>query len=474
MTNTYLLEVIKAFQPKERQEMASFLLSDHYNRGKNAQEIVRLYKTIVETAPDFSEELLNKDRVCVQVFSEPDVIPGRLEKVISDLNKLLRTFALTRQYFAENNEEQQQIDWAKWLRTNGIAEPAQKTILKLKNKKESVEAESMDQYRTGWLISEEEHLWELTHNQVKGDLNIPNLIYRLDLFYHNYRTELGNRYLLQQKAAQLPDKDFSETEANSFLSDSILLQISKKIYDVLKNGLPSVEETQGLMVLLRRYESTLSFQALDHFYAYLRNFCTFLINGGHLDFIPVLHQTNKDNLEREYFFINGKLPPHAYLNMVQISIRAKDHEWAKEFTERYKSQIVDGDEGRFFYRLNMAYCLFAEGNFDEALNQMPEAPSTAHYHRMVRRLEIKIYYEMRSDLLLYKMDAFRKFLVRTATKTIAANLRTMDLNLLNILMQLTQTPMKDKVRSARLVTRIEGKKLLTDRAWLLEKARERG
>ena len=93
---------------------------------------------------------------------------------------------------------------------------------------------------------------------------------------------------------------------------------------------------------------------------------------------------------------------------------------------------------------------------------------------MVRRLELKILYELQSDLLLYKIDAFRKFIVRTATKTISANLRTMDLNFLNILMQISQAPLKDKARAALILKRIDQKALLADRPWLIEKAKELG
>jgi hypothetical protein len=44
----------------------------------------------------------------------------------------------------------------------------------------------------------------------------------------------------------------------------------------------------------------------------------------------------------------------------------------------------------------------------------------------------------------------------------------------NIMLQLTQSPPKDKKRSQQLIERINKKKLLADRAWLLEKARELG
>ncbi|MBC7776006.1 MAG: hypothetical protein H7246_11275, partial [Phycisphaerae bacterium] len=254
---------------------------------------------------------------------------------------------------------------------------------------------------------------------------------------------------------------------------NILLQISKKIHHILKQDFPRVQEFHEMIDLLKTNENALTFQTRAQFYAFLRSACTLMINSGQIDFYPVLHEMHKDNLERGYFFVNGFISPNVYLNLVAVAYGAEDLQWAKKFTEQYRNKVI-GDEGQFFYRLNMAKCLFVEGKFEEASDYIPEAPSSSHYHHMVRRLEIKIYYELHSDLLLYKIDAFRKFIVRTATKTIAANLRTMDINFLNILMQLIQTPRKDKARSARLVTRIEGKKLLAERPWLLEKARELG
>jgi len=474
MTSTYLLEIIKALKPTKRHELGVFLTSKHLNRGKNADEIIKLYQLILDSAPDFSSESLTKEKLCFQIFSTSKAPSGRWEKILTDLNRLLRIFALTQQYFSEHNEDQQQLDWAKWLRTNGLAEHAQKTLLKLKTKRDRENPESLERYHFDLLLAEEAHEWESVQNQFKGDLKIPALIYSLDQFHYNYRTELINRYLLQQKGTQLPDLEIEAVWLDFYHDKSILLRISKKIYHVLKKDFPTVGEFQELIELLQANENTLAFQTRSQFYAFLRSACTLLINSGHLDFYPILHKMHKDNLERGYFFINGAIPPNVYLNLVVVAHRVEDIGWAKNFTEQYRNKVLGDDERQFFYRLNMTNCLFAEGKFDEALNYIPEAPSNSHYHHKVRRLEIKIYYEQHSDLLLYKIDAFRKFIVRTATKTISANLRKMDLNFLNILIQLTQTARKDKARSARMITRIEGKKLLADRPWLLEKARELG
>lgn len=475
MTNTYLLEVIKALTPDERQELACFLASPYFNRGKHARAIAQLYQIVLAAAPGFSETLLNKERVTALVCPDPGDTPGRLEKLIADLNKLLRTFAITQQYLSETNEERQTIDWAKWLRKKGLADTSRKVVEKLKKKRAGDPLESLKNYRIDYLIAEEEHEWQSMHNYFRGNVNIPDFILSLDRYCNNYRIELNNRYLIQQTGAQLPDLATSKVEAEHEKSEDFLFQVSSKINDLLRKKAPVVEDFQELMRHLDQRKSNFPHDTLAQFYTYLRNTCSMLINAGNNEFIPVLHQIYRENFEQGYFYADGKIPPNLYLNLVQVALLAHEHEWAYEFTSRHKDIIIGGDEGHFFHRYNTAQCHFAMGKFEEALDTLPEAPSNSHYHRMVRRLELQIYYELRSDLLPYKIDAFRKFIVRTATKTISDNLQKMNLNFLNILTQLSQAPLKDKARSERLLARIEKKKKqLAALPWLIEKARELG
>lgn len=474
MTKTYLLEVIKASAPIKPQEMANLLASPLFNKGGNARELLKLYQIILEAAPEFSDEVLDKDKVYFQVFSDEAVVPRKLDKLIADLNKLVRTYNLTKRYLSEKNEVRQQIDWATWLREHGLTERSKQLLTRLQSSDVANNAESLEQFRSNFWIEEEAHEWEMINYQVKGDLNIPQLVYQLDLYYHNYRNELLNRYLIQNKVAQLPVWDHSYPDSKTLEQNSTLLRISQLIQNLLSRDLPTPNEFYDLMRDLKANENQLSFISLAQVYTYLRGVCAILINAGRLEFISILQEINKDNLERGFFLANGELSPTSYLNLVQIATRAGEYAWAIKFTEDYRSKLIGGDENQFFYGLNMAQCLFAETKFEAALDHLPDAPFNSHYHQMVRRLELKIYYELNSDLLLYKLDAFRKYIERTAPKTIAASYRTMNLNFLNILLQLSQSPLKDKARSALLIERIEEKKLLAERIWLLEKARALG
>lgn len=474
MTRTYLMEVIKALPAEKRHEMALFLTSRHFNRGKNADEVERLFKIILDTAPEFSVSDINKEEIYTKLFGDSKLEAGRLEKVIYDLNKLLRSFVLFDQYFSEPNEEQQQIDWARWLRRNGIFEHSQKIISKMKDRRADNPLRSLENYRLDFLIAEEEHEMESSTNLFKSDLKIPYLFNAINLFFFNYKIELENRYLLQQTGSQLEDFNYLSNDEKFYREQCILLRIAEKINIFLKKDDPLVEDFYDILQLLQSNEDVLDFQTLAQYSAFLRSSCSLLINNGKLAFLPVLHNINQNNLLKGYFFTSGKLAPNAYMNLVLVAIGANDIKWAMAFAEQYKKKVIGDAEHQFFYRFSMAQCMFADKQLDQALKFLPDAPSSSHIHHMVRRLEIKIYYELQSDLLLYKIDAFRKFIVRTAPKTISKNLREMDLNFLNILTQITQSPAKDKSRSEKLIERIEKKKKVADRVWLLEKARELG
>lgn len=473
MTNTHLLETVKAFQHIERHEAALFLASPFFNRGNNAQLLIRLLEFVLQAAPDFPETALQKEDAYRFVFADSTFVPGKIEKLMTELNKLLRLFVITRRYLSTENATSQQIEWTAWLRENNLLERGRQNMEKLMTQQTSQKnSESLEFYHAKLMVFKEAHEWESIQNQVKGNLGVPALIEQLDLYYLNYRTELENRYLLQQKGAQLPNLDWNSLNPDYYIGKSVLLQISAKINSLLRSEVPSEEDFQYLMQLLQTQENFLSFQTLSHCYAFVRSACTTLINSGQLKFIPVLHRIHLDNIGRGYFFINNEISPNAYVNLVQIAIRAKDIDWAIAFTEEYQDKIIGGDERHFFYNFNMAHCRFAQGWFEEALNRMPDASSHSHYLHIIRRLEVKIYYELRSELLTYKMDSFRKFIERTASRTIANSLREMDLNFFNILNQLVNAPLKSKSHAERILERIEKKRLLSDRTWLIEKAQE--
>ncbi len=103
---------------------------------------------------------------------------------------------------------------------------------------------------------------------------------------------------------------------------------------------------------------------------------------------------------------------------------------------------------------------------------IPDTSSYTIYLLNIRRLELKLLYETSSELLPYKIDAFKMFLSRASNKFLARSLREYQNNFVNLLQQLTHSIPGDKVRAERLIRRITSRKSVSERDWLLEKARQ--
>ncbi len=130
-----------------------------------------------------------------------------------------------------------------------------------------------------------------------------------------------------------------------------------------------------------------------------------------------------------------------------------------------------GDNDTHDYcRLLQANYWFVVGNYDQALNILPPVFQDLDYHLYARRLELKIYYKCNSDLLPYKMDAFKMYLSRASQKVLSPAMKEMSGNFVNLLFQLCAIAKGDTARARRIIERIQAKQILTERDWLLEQA----
>lgn len=428
-----------------------------------------------DTLEEFDKILVYK-----LIFPSMDFVEGKLDKLNSELKKLLQTFLTIQRYSAHDHEVQRMIDLTAELRLRGLEERYLQTLEKTKKQIEAQKEVSLGKFQGLLAISLEEHEWESTYNKAKGDLNIPAVIKHLDQYYYTERTGMLNLLLLQQKAAILQSfsvKLLSEhwIVPEKIMQENILLYLSWKVNELMSLPNPKIEQFQELLQLLQANEKKIARRHLLELFGHLRNLCTVLIVNGYEELKGVLHHIHKDNLVRGYFYFDGKIPSNSFLSITMGALNVNSLQWANDFVEQHKAIIIGESETHDFYRMNKAICLFAENKFDEALDIIPHASSYSFYHLLARRLELKIYYELDSELLPYKIDAFKMFISRAGKNVLSENMHELSVNFINFLRQLSLSPkIKDKARSTQMIKRINEKKLVADRAWLLEKATELG
>lgn len=476
MHNSSLIEIFKRLTNKEIKSFFLYLESPLQDKGRYKKEALALLKILVKCAPDFEGEKIEKKNVYAKVFDNEPFKPGRLEKVMGELFKSLRLFLLAEKYITEDNEVDLQIDFAQILVDKGLSHRALNIIGATY---EDLKAGSdTNSHKQRYKLSILEYEINMQRNRWKDDLNIIQTLRHLDLYYFSARINLLNHYLLLSKRAKFDSPIDLEAELkihqllNIVPDESPSLFISLKIFQLYINQKPDVHLFTELFDLLKSYEGIAGVGDMKQFYAYLRNYCAFLILDGNYVLMPVAHQINVDNLGKGYFYHDGYITAGAYLTISNVALIVGAQAWAEKFIADHQNMILGENESKDYYRTTYSNFLLHCKKYQEALDTVPAASEHLELHLFGRRIELKACYELKSDLLYYKIDAFKMYISRASKKTISKELSEMNSNFINLLHQIAYSTPGDSQRGEKIIQRINAKKLLHDREWLLEKARE--
>ncbi|HLP92748.1 MAG TPA: hypothetical protein VK168_01885 [Saprospiraceae bacterium] len=479
MTSTFVIDVIQTLTTEELKSFRTFLESPYFNHGTYAESVVPFFDTLQKSIQNHQIEQLGKEDVHQLLFPGKPFIESKIDKIMSETKRLLERFLVSEKYHAESNQQNQQLDLAIELRMRGLEHRYMQTMEKVRKMTATNHLFFEDALLLKYKLEREEQEWQAIYHKYKGDINIPNTIDALEYFYYFQKTWMLSHWLLLKKSAQTDGSPETRAEnwhvPNEILAQSPFLDICWDIFQLYRSSSVPPESFYGLLAKIQLNEHNIQPKTLALLYGFLRNLCVLIVDSGEISIYPIFFEINKDNLSRGYFYKNGKLIPNSCLNITTVAINAGEIAWATEFVEAHKERIIDENESQDFYRMNKAICLFGNKKFQEALDIIPFGSTYSYYHLMARRLELKIYYELHSDLLDHKIDAFKMFISRAGKKVFSPQIHELFSNFVNFVRQLSQSHgPQARQRSEVLIKRISEKKVVAERMWLLEKARELG
>jgi hypothetical protein len=478
MEQSQLVELIKTLTSEEKERVLQFAAIPFFNHGRMRAQVVPLLHICLNHPWNDPEQRLEKTDVFAALFPDQSFVEGKLEKVMVDAHKVVRSLLLTQHYFQKDNEFYQVLDFTEIVRLRGLDARYQQSIARLKKMQEDSPWRNAPHFHKQFLLESSIHYVECLHNQSKGDLNIPDLLHATETYYYLRRVALLSRYLLQLRVTKLntPDSIKLQLEEDHiperYLAESPQLKINFEIFKILRKDIPEASDIRFLLDLLRLHEKNLDDEALQEYYAYLRNFSILILtsNQENTEICYTLHDLYLDSLNRGYLHYEGKIPPNRYLAVSANAIKIKHFEWAREFIEKYKHDISGENDSQDIYRFNKAQYLFAIGQYSECLDYIPATSPFVDYLIIGKRLELKAYYELRSDLLSFKLDAFKMFLSRTSQKLLSDAQRQTNVYFSNLLTQITTSLPGDQKRADQVIKRIEETKQAAEWRWLLAKA----
>ncbi len=478
MENSDLIDLFKTLTAKELKNLSTFMQSPYATKGRYREEVQNLFNLLQKYTLSGSLTPLDKEKAYKQVFSGKPMVQGHLERVMFELNQTIRTFLVIENYLRKENGTAVQLEYAEVLKSRGLLPKSAQVIQQALTELKAEPIKTADQY--GLLFEASSFVYSMAsqYNKWKDDLKITETLQYLDLYYSLHKLNLLNHYLLLSRISRLDTGTIEDIAPHAVLLPHISVDddpnvfIAYKIYLLLSENQPTIIGFNDLMQLLTHYEDRLNTQSTQLYFSYLRNYCSLLIIHSHYDLLPVLHAIHIDNLQKGYFTYDGKIPPGAYHNIANTALRAKNAPWALAFIEQYKDKVLHAEYTDEVYRLNMASYYFHTQQFDQALDYLPPASTDLGMHLTGRRLELKIYYELQSDLLTYKLDAFKMYISRASKKLLSDETRENHANFVNLLLQLAQIPPGDTVRATRTYDRIQEKNRVAEKEWLLEKAQK--
>lgn len=478
MEQSSLIELIRTLNSTEKDHVRQFAALPFFNNGKMRAHVGPLLELCLSHSWDSASQPLDKEFLSNTLFSEAYVNGRKLEKVMVEAHKIVRAFLLVQNYYREDNDFAQNFDFSEIVRSRNLETRFRHMLAKIQRSQADSPWKNEQYYHRQFVLEYAIFEHECLHNQARGDLNIPEALRALDEHYYINRLNLLNHFLLQQKVANVIVPDSVETAISEtsvlgrYLETSATIKINTEIFFLLKKSPPEPSDVRLLFDLLKIHEEGLDQDSLRKFYTYLRNVCVLIANVFFDDeeIRHTLFDLYRDNLTRGYLHFEGKLHPNTYLAVSTAAVRVNQYEWGLDFIEQFKDQIIGENEHQDIYRFNMALYLFGVGRYDECLTYIPSTSPFIDYLFRGKRLELKAYYEIDSDLLPYKLDAFKMFLSRTSQKLLSESQNQLNLDFANLLYQLIHSIPGDPKRANRIIERIQAKKSTAEWRWLLEKA----
>ena len=478
MEQSQLIELIKTLNPEEKEHVFQFATLSLFNKGRMRTQVGPLLNICLNHPWQVPEQRLEKREVFEALFPAQEYVDGKLDKVMVDAHKVIRSFLLTQRYFQEDNEFHQVLDFSEIVRLRGLQARYEHLITKLQKIQEEFPWESAQSFHRQYLLEYAIHVEDSFNNKSKGDLNVPDSLQALERDFHLNRLALLNRFLMQKKVANLeiptsikPLLEESRVPMR-YLEESPTIRINNEIFDLLRKNHPDPSDVRDLFDLLILHEKRLDPTNLLEFYTYLRNLCALISNMffDNEEIRITLFELYKDNLIRGYLHYEGKLSPSVYLAVSVVALRVNQFDWALAFIEKYKHELIGENERQDIYRFNMANYFFGVGRFSDCLDYIPAISPFVDYLLHGKRLELKALYELRSDLLSYKLDAFKMFLSRTSQKLLSDSQRKTNIDFANLFTQIVVSIPGDQSRAERVIKRIQENKQAAEWRWLLTKA----
>ncbi len=482
MHDSQLMDMFRTLSQEDLSALKDFIRSPVFNPSSRAQWVSLLYDALASAYPDFSQEEWQRDRIYEKLFPGHVFVEGRLEKVMTELLKVLRRYVVYKHSGMEEESVPFQMTLARYYRDHGLESKFLGTLDKLRRQSDELARPGSTDLYLRFRIEEILHDHLIIHYQKKGDANLQETIDRLDTFYMAERLILTGALLTIRSHTEF-DEDrlmhmvhaISAYMDKGFQEDHPVLRgfcLAALIIHRRYEGCES--EFEALRQLLEQHRDSLPADYQKNLAACCRNYCTWQINNGNNTYYAIQFEMIRQQLTSGVLYHQGGLLPPTLQNIVNSGLKMKAYEWVKDLLVTHRNRITGTHHPEEVYHFNLSNYYFHTGNYDEALDLLTGSYDDVLYNMRAKCTEIKIFYEKQElSLVESRLEAFKVYILRQFPKLISENTKTSYIQFVYLIKRMIHPATRfDIRRQERIREEIRTLPHLVDRDWLMEKMEE--
>lgn len=478
MHSSKLVTILRSFDRKELRRLERFLEQPYFFEAKQKRRVLNLFFLLRKYYPTFDQQEIKKKSIFAVLFPDQPYRLEKLNKIITRLLKVIRSFIALEFADSEEKKVQQLFTEARFYQQRSLDRYFLQSIQQLQSHQRKIAQKDKEYYYNEYLIDYQIAEHHSLFNQRKEDLNLLNTHQSLDWFYlvakleyacliltqhiSNVPLEVKNSLLILEAIQPLMDNGYAQEEP--------LINLLYQTF-VLLQGNDDEKSGKQLRLLLNEYSPLIPFSQLVNMEAIYRSFYIREFNRGKLS-DKELFELYCEHLEKGYLFRLGGLQPGLIKNLVTLGLRVKAHDWVWSFLQEYRKNIVGTDHPEEVYYFNLANYYFSLADYEKALESLRWNTGDIYYKIAARRLELKVYYEQVSPLLESRMDAFKVYIFRLSKKQLPPLPQEGNNNFINFLRQICHpTTRHSSTKVNSILAKLERMPTTVEREWLIEKLR---
>lgn len=493
MKNTTLVRTLQLFSAQELDEIEAFIQSPFFNKGTHFNSVLKLFRLLKEVLCSPSPELPEADELAAALSDGASAVSVRyLNNLSTKLLALVRKYIAWKQMDAKWGPALEDLLNGEFYQERGHIELKEKMLHRAQRsfKKQPPPPQEAPLLRF-WL---EESIFQLENirNIRQGDLNLPNTIESLTLFFAVQLMEKALVEMQQQRVYPAYQPAWAQLMADmrrSFRAHQHLGAPSVKLIDeaMLLFEQPSEDpkaQIQRFLELLDRHRRETPEPVVRIVATLARNFCTWKCNDGYAGLNQLRFQLYKQHLQEGWLHLNQKLTPSVFLNLITISTREREFEWLKQFLDQHRDKVESPDAEKLV-SYGYAILYLAAGDLGKSRDHFVEMQKHPRFGDAIMNsrayvLEIKILYKEDSEQLFSRLDNYRMHLSRNK-RYYDEKSRERKNRFIKYIRQLADlrqaiqmrrvSHQQCKVRLAELIKQLSSSVPVSERRWLLEEAR---